>query len=66
MVGVFHAPESVVNANRLLLRHAGVGLLTAGGRCSGGVGCLKMQWIPQRISEEIQGPTQPGERKRIC
>ena len=38
-VGVSNAPGGVVDANRLLLLRDGVGLLTAGGGPSGGVGC---------------------------
>ena len=38
-VGVSNAPGGVVDANRLLLLKDGVGLLTAGGGPSGGVGC---------------------------
>jgi hypothetical protein len=37
-MGVTEAPGGMVNANRLL--RVGVGLLTAGGGPSGGVGCL--------------------------
>ena len=35
---MFNTPGGVVNANRLLLKD-GVGLLTAGGGPSGGIGC---------------------------
>ena len=38
-MGVSNAPWGVVDANRLLLLKDGVGLLTAGGGPSGGVGC---------------------------
>ena len=38
-MGVSDAPWGVVDANRLLLLKDGVGLLTAGGGPSGGVGC---------------------------
>ena len=38
-MGVSNAPGGVVDANRLLLLRDGVGLLTAGGGPSGGVGC---------------------------
>ena len=38
MVGVSNAPGGVVDANHLLLLKNGVGLLTAGGGPSGGVG----------------------------
>ena len=38
MVGVSNAPWGVIDTNRLLLKD-GVGLLTAGGGPSGGVGC---------------------------
>ena len=38
-MGVSNAPGGVVDANRLLLLKDGVGLLTAGGSPSGGVGC---------------------------
>ena len=37
-VGVSDAPGGVVDANRMLLLRVGVGLLTAGGGPSGGVG----------------------------
>ena len=39
MVGVSNTPGGVVDANCLLLLKDGVGLLTAGGGPSGGVGC---------------------------
>ena len=38
-VGVSNATGGVVDANHLLLLKVGVGLLTAGGGSSGGVGC---------------------------
>ena len=46
MVGVSNAPGGMVDANRLLLLKDGVGLLTAGGGPSGGVGC---RGIPQEV-----------------